>query len=239
MHREERQVLLSFKEGLIDDFGILSSWTNHHNNTDCCKWKGIHCNHQTGHVYLLDLHGSYHNLKGVLNLTLLIHLQYIQHLNLSHNYFVLSYIPECTGCFTNLRYLDLSDSYLMGRIPSTLGNLLQLRYLHLGNNFLWGEIPIKIGSLKHLHYLHLGGTFLSRKIPYQLGNLRNLQYLSLGSNPSLHASTTTNYTSNSLSGAIPFGIGNLPFLHTLRLGGNFDIKAKDAVVVYSPFLNNS
>jgi len=227
----ERQALLSFKEGLIDDFGMLSSWTNHHNNTDCCKWKHIHCNNQTGHVRLLDLHGNFGNtpyLRGAINLTSLIHLQYIQYLDLSNNYYALSYIPHFTGSFTNLRYLDLSNSYFAGRIPSTLGNILQLRYLDLGNNYLWGEIPIQIGSLNHLQYLDLGRTFLSGKIPYQLGNLRKLQYLSLGSNPPLPLSTTTNYTSNSLSGAIPFHIGNLPLLHTLRLVGNFEIKAKDA-----------
>ncbi|KAL9323956.1 hypothetical protein ACSQ67_008813 [Phaseolus vulgaris] len=201
----ERQALLNFKEGLIDDFGMLSSWTNHHNNTDCCKWKGIHCNHQTGHIQLLDLHGNYSHpqyLRDAVNLTSLIHLPYIQHLDLSNNYFVLSYIPEFIGSFTNLRYLDLSNSYFAGRIPSALGNLSQLRYLDLGDNYIWGEIPIQIGNLKHLHYLDLGGIFLSGKIPCQIGNLRKLQHLSLGR--------------------------NLPFLNTLRLGGNFDIKAKDA-----------
>ncbi|XP_047153570.1 receptor-like protein EIX1 [Vigna umbellata] len=83
----------------------------------------------------------------------LIHLTYIQHLDLSHNYLVLSYIPEFMGSFSNLRYLDLSNSYFSGRIPSTFGNLLQLRCLNLGDNYLWGEIPIQIGNLKHLQYL--------------------------------------------------------------------------------------
>ncbi|KAK7364461.1 hypothetical protein VNO80_13141 [Phaseolus coccineus] len=227
----ERQALLSFKQGLIDDFGMLSTWTNHHNNTDCCKWKGIHCNHQTGHIQLLDLHGNYGHkqyLRDAVNLTSLIHLPYIQHLDLSNNYFVLSYIPEFMGSFTNLRYLDLSNSYFAGRIPSTLGNLSQLRHLDLGDNYLWGEIPIQIGNLKHLHYLDLGGIFLSGKIPGQIGNLRKLRYLSLGSDTFVYRNHLQNYVSNSLSGAIPFRTGNLPLLHTLRLGGNFDIKAKDA-----------
>ena len=198
----ERQALLNFKEGLIDDFGMLSSWTNHHNNTDCCKWKGIHCNHQTGHIQLLDLHGNYSHpqyLRDAVNLTSLIHLPYIQHLDLSNNYFVLSYIPEFIGSFTNLRYLDLSNSYFAGRIPSALGNLSQLRYLDLGDNYIWGEIPIQIGNLKHLHYLDLGGIFLSGKIPCQIGNLRKLQHLSLGSDTFVYKSHLENYVSNSLS----------------------------------------
>ncbi|XP_027925284.1 receptor-like protein EIX2 [Vigna unguiculata] len=225
----ERQALLSFKEGLIDDFGMLSTWTN---NTDCCKWKRILCNHQTGHVQLLDLHGNFYTrpyFRGaIINVTSLIHLPYIQHLDLSNNLFELSYIPEFTISFSNLRYLDLSHSDFAGRIPSTLGNLSQLRYLDLGDNYLWGEIPTQIGNLEHLQYLDLGLFYLSGKIPSQIGNLSKLQYLSVGCNTPVYKSTSSNYISNSLSGEIPFRKGNLPLLHTLRIVGNFDIKAKDA-----------
>ena len=221
----EKQALLSFKEGLIDDFGMLSTWTD---NTDCCKWKRVLCNHETGHVQLLDLHGNYdytQRLRGVINATSLIQLPYIQHLDLSHNHFVTALIPDFMGSVTNLRYLDLSDSYLSGRIPSTLGNLSELRYLDLRDNYFWGEIPMQFGNLKHLHYLDLGVFYLTGKIPCQIGNLRKLQYLSLGSNT---APYKPNYISSSLYGAIPFSIGNLPLLRTLRLVGNFEIKSKDA-----------
>ncbi|XP_014499491.1 LRR receptor-like serine/threonine-protein kinase FLS2 [Vigna radiata var. radiata] len=225
----ERQALLSFKEGLIDNFGMLSTWTN---NTDSCKWKRVQCNIQTGHVQLLDLHGNYRSiplyyLRGAINVTSLIHLPYIQHLDLNGNYFELSYIPEFMGSITNLRYLDLSSSYFAGRIPSILGNLLQLRYLDLRENLLWGKIPIEIGNLKHLQYLDLGLFYLSGKIPSQIANLRKLQHLSLGSNIPLYVWRKPNYISESFSGEIPFRIGNLPLLHTLRLVGNFDVQAKD------------
>ncbi|KOM55376.1 hypothetical protein LR48_Vigan10g126800 [Vigna angularis] len=235
----ERQALLSFKEGLIDNFGMLSTWTN---NTDCCKWKRIQCNSHTGHVQLLDLHGNYPYtpyLRGAINVTSLIHLPYIQHLDLSRNYFALSYIPELMGSITNLRYLDLFHSFFAGRIPSTLGNLLLLRYLDLGENFLWGKIPIEIGNIKHLQYLDLGLFYLSGKIPSQIGNLTKLQHLTLGRNTPPYGWKRRNYISKSLYGAIPFPIGSLPLLHTLRLVGNFEIKAEDAVAVYSPFLNHS
>ncbi|XP_014500295.1 receptor like protein 30-like [Vigna radiata var. radiata] len=224
---KERQALLSFKQSLIDSHGMLSTWTNHHNNTDCCKWKGIHCNHQTGHVQLLDLHGNFDErpyLRDAINVTPLIHLQYLEYLDLSHNYFFGIYIPDFMG-FTNLRYLSLSHSYFTGRIPSKLGDLSQLRYLNLRYNYLWGEVPVQIGNLKQLQYLDLGGFYLSRRIPFQIGSLKKLQYLSIGCN---YGEITRHNILNSLSGAIPFQIGNLPLLHTLRLGGNFDIKAKDA-----------
>ncbi|XP_014499549.1 receptor-like protein 12 [Vigna radiata var. radiata] len=225
---KERQALLSFKEGLIDNFGILSTWIN---NTDCCKWKRIQCNSHTGHVQLLHLHGNYPYtpyLGGEINVSSLIHLPYIQHIDLSRNYFALSYIPELMGSITNLRYLDLFHSCFSGRIPSTLGNLLLLRYLNLGENFLWGKIPIEIGNIKHLQYLDLGLYYLSGKIPSQIGNIRMLQHLSLGSNTPPYGWKRRNDISNSLSGAIPFRIGNLPLLHTLQLVGNFEIKVEDA-----------
>ncbi|WVZ14940.1 hypothetical protein V8G54_012506, partial [Vigna mungo] len=185
----------------------------------------------TGHVQLLHLHGNYPYtpyLGGAINVSSLIHLPYIQHLDLSRNYFALSYIPELMGSITNLIYLDLFHSCFSGRIPSTLGNLLQLRYLDLGENFLWGKIPIEIGNIKHLQYLDLGLFYLSGKIPSQIGNLRMLQHLSLGSNTPPYGWKRRNNISNSLSGAIPFRIGNLPLLHTLRLVGNFEIKVEDA-----------
>ncbi|GKV47908.1 hypothetical protein SLEP1_g54758 [Rubroshorea leprosula] len=33
----ERQVLLAFKQGLVDDYGVLSSWRSEEEKRDCCK----------------------------------------------------------------------------------------------------------------------------------------------------------------------------------------------------------
>ncbi|RDY00595.1 Leucine-rich repeat receptor-like tyrosine-protein kinase PXC3, partial [Mucuna pruriens] len=114
------------------------AWTDHHNNTDCCKWKGIQCNNVAALVEVLDLHHGPDTpyLIGPINITSLIALQNIQHLDLSNNYFWWSHIPQLMGSFTNLRYLNLSTTRFGGSIPSQLGNLLQLRYLDLGGNYL-------------------------------------------------------------------------------------------------------
>ena len=53
--QSERQTLLQFKAGLIDDYDMLSSWTTE----DCCQWKGVGCSNITGHVLRLNLHGDY------------------------------------------------------------------------------------------------------------------------------------------------------------------------------------
>ncbi|KAL2967101.1 hypothetical protein AAZX31_16G156800 [Glycine max] len=210
----ERQALLNFKHGLIDRYGILSTWSDDHTNRDCCKWKAIRCNNQTGHVETLDLGGQY--LSGAINISSLIALENIEHFDLSYNYFGGSHILEFMGSFTNLRYLNLSHCLYGGSIPSDIGKLTHLLSLDLGKNFyLHGQIPYQLGNLTHLQYLDLSDNDLDGELPYQLGNLSQLRYLDLA-------------WGNSFSGAFPFQVGNLPLLHTLALGGNFDVKSKDA-----------
>ncbi|KAL2334882.1 hypothetical protein Fmac_016095 [Flemingia macrophylla] len=211
----EREALLNFKHSLFDYYGMLSTWNDDGNNTDCCKWRGIRCNTETGHVQLLHLRSTdTQYLEGPINLTSLIDLSNIQHLDLSYNGFRLSHIPEeLMSSFTHLTYLNLSFCSFDGRIPSTLANLSLLSHLDLRGNYLMGAIPFQIGNLKKLIYLDLGGNDLSGEIPLQIGNLKQLQYLNLAG--------------NNLYGGIPFQKGNLPFLHTLRLGGDFDIQSKD------------
>jgi EIX receptor 1/2 len=51
----ERQALLEFKKGLIDDNNRLSSWGSEDAKKNCCSWEGVQCSNQTGHVLKLDL----------------------------------------------------------------------------------------------------------------------------------------------------------------------------------------
>ncbi|KAL2966366.1 hypothetical protein AAZX31_16G112700 [Glycine max] len=197
---------------------MLSTWRDDNTNRDCCKWKGIQCNNQTGHVEMLHLRGQdTQYLSGAINISSLIALENIEHLDLSYNAFQdisISLIPELMGSFTNLRYLYLSDSLFGGSIPSDIGKLTHLLSLDLSDNDLHGKIPYQLGNLTHLQYLDLSDSDLDGELPYQLGNLSQLRYLDL--------------RGNSFSGALPFQVGNLPLLHTLGLGGNFDVKSKDA-----------
>ncbi|QCD94629.1 LRR receptor-like serine/threonine-protein kinase FLS2 [Vigna unguiculata] len=214
----ERQALLNFKHGLIDAYDMLSTWRDDENSTDCCKWKGIRCDHITAHVTILRLRGSNPQsrfFRGAVKITSLFALQNIQHLDLSNHDFLGSHIPQLIGSLTNLRYLNLSNSAFSGSIPIQLGSLTHLRTLDLRNNgYLYSEIPYQLGNLTRLRYLDLSHNFLYGELPYQLANLSQLTYLDL--------------SQNSFSGALPFQVGNLPFLHTLRLSGDFDVKSKDA-----------
>ena len=67
----ERQALLHFKRRLVDDYGLLSSWGDEHDNRNCCNWRGVQCSNQSGHVIMLHLQAppseyayEYQSLRG-------------------------------------------------------------------------------------------------------------------------------------------------------------------------------
>ncbi|GAU49746.1 hypothetical protein TSUD_43330 [Trifolium subterraneum] len=154
----ERRALLELKQSLQDEFGMLSTWKDDP-DADCCKWKGVQCNNQTGYVQKLDLHGSYdYHLGGQINPSIT-ELQQLKYLDLSHLN-TSSQIPKYIGSISkNLQYLNLSNGGYHGKIPSQIGNLSQLRHLDLSSNELIGEIPLQLGNLSLLQSLLLGSRF--------------------------------------------------------------------------------
>ncbi|CAJ2629900.1 unnamed protein product [Trifolium pratense] len=173
----ERRALLKFKQSLQDEFGMLSTWKDDP-NADCCKWKGVQCNNQTGYVEKLDLHGSYDHgyLSGEINLSIT-ELQHLKYLDLSYLN-TSSQIPKYIGSLSNLRYLDLSNGGYYGKIPSQIGNLSQLRHLDLSLNELIGAIPSQIGNLSLLQSLRLGSNSDLRINNQSQGNAEWLSKLS-------------------------------------------------------------
>ena len=151
---KERNALLKFKEGLQDEYGMLSTWKDNP-NADCCKWTGVRCNNQTGYVQRLDLHGSLtRHLSGDIGPSI-IQLEHLKYLDLSH-LFTEGHIPKFIGSFRNLQYLNLSNSIYDGNIPSQLGNLSKLQHLDLSSNGLTGAIPLQLQNLSLLQSLILG-----------------------------------------------------------------------------------
>nr|XP_009625819.1 receptor-like protein EIX1 [Nicotiana tomentosiformis] len=140
--KSERKALLRFKENLTDPSDRLASWVG----KECCNWKGVFCDIQTGNVIRLDLNDKSGNCiwkkKGYFisgnsssclggNISpALQDLQHLEFLDFGGNDFQGLATPSFLGSLGNLQYLNLSHSSLIGISPS-FGNLSSLRYLDL------------------------------------------------------------------------------------------------------------
>ncbi|XP_008233039.2 PREDICTED: LRR receptor-like serine/threonine-protein kinase GSO2 [Prunus mume] len=155
----ERQALLALKQGLgaLDDGDPFHSWGREAQNKDCCKWDGVHCSNQTGHVVKLELYA----LQGKIS-PKLIELQHLEYLVLTWNNFNGSQIPDFIGSLSNLRYLDLSQANFGGLIPYQLGNLTNLEHLDLKYSVsLYAKNLYWLPNLSRLKYLDLSFVNLS------------------------------------------------------------------------------
>ncbi|ONI23040.1 hypothetical protein PRUPE_2G166300 [Prunus persica] len=199
---------------------------------DCCRWVGVSCSNQTGHVIQVDLHGLY-SLQGKMISSKLIELHYLEHLDLGGINLIGISVPDFIGSLSNLRYLDLSWTYFDGKFPSEVGNLTNLQYLdlnfvNLSNVYDWSEA---INKLPELTNLTLEGCDLPSPILSTLSYI-NSSSVVLSSN---HLSTSSifiwlsNYSTshvhidlslNLLAGSIPDVFGNMRSLAHLDLSNN-------------------
>ncbi|CAI9290009.1 unnamed protein product [Lactuca saligna] len=235
----ERLALLLFKAPLHDPFDTLSTWRS--DQHDCCKWSGVECSNQTGHVTKLELNNffSQDGLRGEISHSLL-NLTYLNHLDLSFNAFN-GTIPTFIGSLTRLRYLSLSYNSFHGAIPRSIGYLTQLRHLSFSSNSLYGTIPSQFGNLTNLQELHLVNVGRCRveKVEW-LSHLSHLEDLRMDGISLAKANNWVGVISSlpkllrlSLGRyGIPKYLGNLCSLETLSFYNN------SAAVKFPDFLNN-
>ncbi|KAG4150201.1 hypothetical protein ERO13_D05G381200v2 [Gossypium hirsutum] len=220
-----------------DDFAGLKSYPKTNSwkeDTDCCSWDGVTCDHLNAHVIALDLSCSwiYGNFPSNTTLFLLPHLQ---KLNLAYNDFNLSKIPSEFGRFTSLFYLNLSNTGslslafcdLQGKFPKNIFDLPNLNLLNLGGNQNLNLDPLKFNRSSNLEHLDLSSVSFSTEFIDSVENLQALKYLDLSGN-SFFQGLSVSFTNLSsleyliLEGAIFFGglldsMGNLVSLKVLDL----------------------
>ncbi|KAM3395568.1 hypothetical protein P3S68_004574 [Capsicum galapagoense] len=188
----EKEALLSIKRELLDIHGRISSWGNEGFDQDCCTWRGVSCDNQTGHVIGLDLRGHYGAFPN------------------SALEPLVGKISSAIQELKNLKYLDLSHNQFSGGIPDFIGSLSKLEYLNLscvGNDFT--TIHPHIGNLSSLNTLDLSyNDFLSMNSFKWLSRLRQLRCLAMNY---IDLSSTNDWLQT---------VFKLPFLQVLILRGS-------------------
>ncbi|KAL7252571.1 hypothetical protein ACSBR1_007185 [Camellia fascicularis] len=234
----ERQALLKFKDALIDDYGILSSWGSKEDKKDCCKWSGVGCNNHTGHVTIIDLHSSfnysshdYQQLRGKISSSLL-ELQHLKYLDLNEN----NFHDDITKLrnLSNLHHLDLSgNKYLKCENLEWLSHLSLLSHLDLTNVNLskatdWVQSINNLPLLKELRLSHCTLPAITTHPPLPFNSSASLSILDLSRNDlsSSIYSWLFNFSSslidvdlssNQLKGPIPDSFGGMISLTNLSL----------------------
>ena len=137
--QSEREALLTFKAGVTDFPGKLSSWVGE----DCCQWKGVECDSESGHVTNLSLsnpagrprHFDYYDIYQSMN----------------PNRPVCVAHPTCSDPSRNPYNRRSKYARLLGKITFTLIHLKYLNIFEFLNCF---------GMLKNLMYLNLSYMYL-------------------------------------------------------------------------------
>lgn len=116
---KERKAVLDFKALILQDpKDQLSLWRVEKESDDCCKWNGVMCDSQTGHVTELRLGDG--DIKGEISSSLL-NLTYLTRLDLPGTYYA-GIIPASTGVLNEITYVKLGWNNFNGIIPAQFGN---------------------------------------------------------------------------------------------------------------------
>nr|POE67247.1 receptor-like protein 12 [Quercus suber] len=235
--QSEREALVRFKEGVIDFPGKLSSWVGE----DCCQWKGVECDNESGHVTKLNLSNPAGRHR---------HFDYYERYQYATSRSRNRPCKACSNsCPTGAPYIrgrecrtllgDVNTSFsgdvnasLSGEITRYLGNLSSLTHLDLGGNYNLSTQNLDwVSSLSSLENLYMGGVRINHTKAdwlHAINMLPSLRELSLYSCELKHlpsSLTFLNFTSlrvldlsyNPFNTSIPQWLFNLTSLINLDL----------------------
>ncbi|KAH7866180.1 hypothetical protein Vadar_016770 [Vaccinium darrowii] len=238
---EQKSLLLQLKNNLTFNSSISTKLTNWNQTLDCCKWKGVACDHN-GYIAGLDLNSEKIS-NGIGYSSTLFSLRYLETLNLANNSLNSAPIPSNIGNLKNLEHLNLSNSGFSGQIPVGLSLLTRLVVLDLSTPYFLGTPTLRVGNpnlstlfgnLSGVKELYLDGVNVSAN-GYEWGqaistSMPNLRVLSLSncylSGPidsslqKLHNLSEINLSSNNLTSQVPGFFANFRNLTVLRLSSS-------------------
>eukprot|EP01018_Ginkgo_biloba_P024363 Gb_40893 [translate_table: standard] len=210
-NQDDRSALVALKS-------IAGSSAENWEGGDCCKWKGIVCDHRDNRVISIDIETK--SELSTENHTIpvqLCYLRYVEKIKVTSplkGSGLHGSIPECLCKLETLTLLHLVRHNLSGGIPSCISNLEILMELDLHSNGLTvlraamnsRNIPAELGILSNLTTVDISDNYLNGKIPDSIVNLTSLN--------------TLNLSRNNLTGEIPRALSNLGELKNLDLAYN-------------------
>ncbi|KAM1208469.1 hypothetical protein ACFX13_014490 [Malus domestica] len=121
-----------------------------------------------------------------------------------HSLNLSGYIPEELYSLFNLKQLDVSSNYIVGKIPYVLPP--NATHINLACNYLTQNIPHSLPTMKSLRYLNLSHNLLSGPVGNVFTGLQNLRELDL--------------SYNNFTGDLPSSFGSMTNLTGLFLQNN-------------------
>ncbi|KAL0010490.1 hypothetical protein SO802_005598 [Lithocarpus litseifolius] len=182
--QSEREALVSFKTGVIDFPGKLSSWVGE----DCCKWKGVECDNESSHVTKLNLsnpagrHRHYEYDRNDDNYPIP-----SDHSTLDPSTPRYNTLPKCEYCrnagMPRKTYSRGSNvkAFVAASFSRDVKTSVKASFSGEVNKSLSGEISPYLGNLSSLTHLDVEGNYnLFTKNLDWLSSLSSLEYLYMG-----------------------------------------------------------